>query len=89
MGQVNRVDAVKHAFERMKEFCSANAVVKEELVLVSDAFFPFPDSIDLIAAEGLKWIVQPGGSVQDEKVKEAAVKYGINMVMTHTRHFKH
>lgn len=89
MGQVNRVDAVKHAFERMKGFCAINAVAKEELVLVSDAFFPFPDSIELIAAEGLKWIVQPGGSVQDQKVIEAAGKYGINMVMTHTRHFKH
>ncbi len=89
MGQVNRVDAVKHAFERMKEFCAVNAVAKEELVLISDAFFPFPDSIELIAAEGLKWIVQPGGSVQDAKVIEAAGKHGINMVMTHTRHFKH
>lgn len=89
MGQVNRVDAVKHAFERMRDYCSTHSVLKEEMVLISDAFFPFPDSIDLIAAEGLKWVVQPGGSVQDEKVKEAAFKNGINMVMTHTRHFKH
>jgi phosphoribosylaminoimidazolecarboxamide formyltransferase/IMP cyclohydrolase len=89
MGQVNRVDAVKHAFERMNEFCSANEVRKEELILVSDAFFPFPDSIELIAAQGLKWVVQPGGSVQDQKVIEAAEQKGINMAMTHTRHFKH
>jgi phosphoribosylaminoimidazolecarboxamide formyltransferase/IMP cyclohydrolase len=89
MGQVNRVDAVKHAFERMNEYCRTNEVVKEELVLVSDAFFPFADSIELIAAQGLKWVVQPGGSVQDQKVIEAAAQKGINMAMTHTRHFKH
>jgi phosphoribosylaminoimidazolecarboxamide formyltransferase/IMP cyclohydrolase len=89
MGQVNRVDAVRHAFERMLDFCKSNAVNKDEVVLISDAFFPFPDSIEVISSYGIKWVVQPGGSVQDQKVIDAAARHGINMAMTHTRHFKH
>jgi phosphoribosylaminoimidazolecarboxamide formyltransferase / IMP cyclohydrolase len=89
MGQVNRVDAVKHALERMRE-CKARVDFSlSECVLISDAFFPFSDSIDLIAQFGIKWIVQPGGSVQDEKVFQAAKNNNINMVLTKRRHFKH
>ena len=89
MGQVNRVDAVKHAIERMLEYKSRIDFNIGSAVLISDAFFPFPDSIELIAKSGIKWIVQPGGSVQDEKVIEAANQNKINMVMTNRRHFKH
>lgn len=89
MGQVNRVDAVKHAIDRMLEYKSRVDFALSSAVLISDAFFPFPDSIELIAKAGIKWIVQPGGSVQDEKVIEAASKNNINMIMTSRRHFKH
>ncbi len=89
MGQVNRVDAVKHAVERMNAYKQINDFNIAEAVLVSDAFFPFADSIDLIAESGIKWIIQPGGSLQDQNVFEAARKNDINMVVTGHRHFKH
>ncbi len=89
MGQVNRVDAVKHAIERMFEYKSRIDFDLSTAILISDAFFPFPDSVELIAKAGINWILQPGGSVQDEKVIEAALKSNINMVLTNRRHFKH
>ncbi len=89
MGQVNRVDAVKHAVERMLDCKSRFNIDLSEVILVSDAFFPFADSVELIANYGIKWIVQPGGSVQDEKVFEAAEQKSINMIITGRRHFKH
>lgn len=89
MGQVNRVDSVKQSIERMLEYKSRNNIDLGNLVLISDAFFPFPDSIEVIADCGIKWILQPGGSVQDEKVFEMAARRNINMVITKRRHFKH
>ncbi len=89
MGQVNRVDAVNQALQRMKEFQQGKDINLGEIVLVSDAFFPFSDSVDLIAAAGIKWIVQPGGSTRDLSVFDAATKNNISMVITQTRHFKH
>ncbi len=89
MGQVNRVDAVQLAVQRLHEFKTRSDLQMDQAVLVSDAFFPFPDSVDLIAAAGIKWVLQPGGSVQDAAVIEAAQARKINMVLTHLRHFKH
>ncbi|MBC7741795.1 MAG: bifunctional phosphoribosylaminoimidazolecarboxamide formyltransferase/IMP cyclohydrolase [Bdellovibrionaceae bacterium] len=89
MGQVNRVDAVNQALHRMKEFCQGKIINMNEVILVSDAFFPFPDSIELIALAGIRWIVQPGGSNRDQLVFDAATKNKINMAITQTRHFKH
>ncbi len=89
MGQVNRVDAVEQALKRMDEFIQREKVILSEVVLVSDAFFPFPDSIDMISNKGIQWIAQPGGSVKDELVFEAVRKHNINMVVTQTRHFRH
>ena len=89
MGQVNRVDAVQQAVQRMNEFKARHNLDMSQVVLVSDAFFPFPDSVDLIAAAEIKWILQPGGSVQDAAVIEAAQNKNLNMVLTHLRHFKH
>lgn len=89
MGQVNRVDAVKQAIERMLEYKKRIDFDLSEAILISDAFFPFADSIELIAQYGIKWILQPGGSVQDEKVIEAAKSKNINMVISKRRHFKH
>ena len=60
-----------------------------ESVLVSDAFFPFADNIDAAAEAGIRYIVQPGGSKKDEEVIAACDKYGIAMVITGVRHFRH
>ena len=89
MGQVNRVDAVHHALTRMRDYMSRQNIKTENAVLVSDAFFPFADSIELIAEAGIRWILQPGGSVQDQNVIDAAKSKNINMVLTKRRHFKH
>ncbi len=89
MGQVNRVDAVKQAIERMLEYKNRFHFNLSHAILISDAFFPFSDSIELIAKSGIKWILQPGGSVQDENVFAAAKGKNINMVITKKRHFKH
>lgn len=85
MGQVNRVEAVQHAIDRMR----AHHTDLTHTVLASDAFFPFPDSIIKAADAGVKWILQPGGSVKDEEVINEAIKRNINMVITGTRHFRH
>lgn len=89
MGQVNRIDAVKQAIERMLAYKAKFDFDLSKAVLVSDAFFPFADSIELIANYGIKWVVQPGGSVQDEKVFAMAEEKKTNMVITNRRHFKH
>lgn len=89
MGQVNRVDAVKHAIDRMLDYKTRFNFDISQAILISDAFFPFADSVELIAKYGIKWIVQPGGSIQDSQVFEAAKIKNINMVITSRRHFKH
>ena len=102
-GQPNRVDALKKlAIPRAREnFISeqestAKVVDKkslkkefEELVLGSDAFFPFPDNIEEANAAGIRYIVQPGGSKRDSEVIETCNRYVISMVFTGTRHFRH
>lgn len=85
MGQVNRVDAVDQAIQRWQHFHGA----KREAVLASDAFFPFPDSVERAAKAGIKWIIQPGGSVKDELVFKRAEELGVGLVLTHRRHFLH
>lgn len=86
MGQVNRVDAVKSALQRWQDF---HPEYKGPVVLASDAFFPFPDSIEAIAEAGVKWVVQPGGSIKDEEVIKRAKELGVNMFFTGKRHFLH
>ncbi|MFD4716798.1 bifunctional phosphoribosylaminoimidazolecarboxamide formyltransferase/IMP cyclohydrolase [Streptomyces sp. NPDC058423] len=83
MGQVNRVDSAKLAVERAGEERAAGAYA------ASDAFFPFPDGLEILTAAGVKAVVQPGGSVRDEQVVEAARKAGVTMYFTGTRHFFH
>ncbi|MFD5684896.1 bifunctional phosphoribosylaminoimidazolecarboxamide formyltransferase/IMP cyclohydrolase [Streptomyces bacillaris] len=83
MGQVNRVDSAKLAVERAGEERAAGAYA------ASDAFFPFPDGLEILTAAGIKAVVQPGGSVRDEQVVEAAKKAGVTMYFTGTRHFFH
>jgi phosphoribosylaminoimidazolecarboxamide formyltransferase / IMP cyclohydrolase len=85
MGQVNRVDAVEQAFKRKESFHPG----AKNLVVASDAFFPFADSIELIHSCGAKWIIQPGGSIKDEEVISKAKQLGVTILMTGERHFKH
>ena len=81
-GQPNRVVSV-HLSQRIAGDNARGAV------LASDAFFPFPDNIELAAEAGISAIVQPGGSVRDEEVIAAADKAGLAMVFTGVRHFRH
>jgi phosphoribosylaminoimidazolecarboxamide formyltransferase/IMP cyclohydrolase len=81
-GQTSRVDAVKIAIERAGEEVKGS-------VLASDGFFPFRDSIDEAAKAGIVAIIQPGGSIRDKEVIDAANEHGIGMVFTGMRAFKH
>jgi phosphoribosylaminoimidazolecarboxamide formyltransferase/IMP cyclohydrolase len=83
MGQVNRVDSAKLAVERAGAERAAGSYA------ASDAFFPFPDGFEVLAEAGVKAVAQPGGSVRDELVVEAAEKAGVTMYFTGTRHFFH
>ncbi|MEY3734328.1 MAG: bifunctional phosphoribosylaminoimidazolecarboxamide formyltransferase/IMP cyclohydrolase [Actinomycetota bacterium] len=83
MGQVNRVDAARLAVSRAGEDRARGAVA------ASDAFFPFPDGLEVLLAAGVRAIVQPGGSVRDEEVIAAAEAAGASMYLTGTRHFFH
>jgi phosphoribosylaminoimidazolecarboxamide formyltransferase/IMP cyclohydrolase len=82
MGQVNRVDAARLAVERGGDRVRG-------AVAASDAFFPFPDGLQTLAAAGVKAIVHPGGSVRDDEVTEAASKAGLTLYLTGARHFAH
>ena len=82
-GQVNRIWATQHAIERAKDKFSG------DLVLASDAFFPFRDVVDYCAENDIKAIIQPGGSMRDEESIEAANMHGIPMMFTGMRHFLH
>ena len=88
-GQPNRVDSAKLACERAHEACERMGVEATGLVCASDAFFPFRDNIDTLAEYGVKAIIQPGGSIRDEEVIQAADEHGIAMVFTGHRHFRH
>ena len=81
-GQPNRVVSV-HLSQRIA------GEKAQGCVLASDAFFPFPDNIELAAEAGVTAIIQPGGSIRDDEVIEAANKHGIAMVFTGVRHFRH
>ncbi|MFP5069688.1 bifunctional phosphoribosylaminoimidazolecarboxamide formyltransferase/IMP cyclohydrolase [Pseudonocardia nantongensis] len=82
MGQVNRVDAAKLAVERAGDRARGT-------VAASDAFFPFPDGLEVLLAAGVAAVVQPGGSVRDDQVIAACAQAGIPMYLTGTRHFAH
>ncbi|QPJ61815.1 MAG: bifunctional phosphoribosylaminoimidazolecarboxamide formyltransferase/IMP cyclohydrolase [Candidatus Nitronauta litoralis] len=81
-GQMSRVDSARLAVEK------ANKDVKG-CVMASDAFFPFRDSVDAAAQSGITAIIQPGGSIRDQEVIDAANEHGMAMVFTGIRHFKH
>jgi phosphoribosylaminoimidazolecarboxamide formyltransferase/IMP cyclohydrolase len=83
MGQVNRVDSARLAVARAGEERARGAVA------ASDAFFPFPDGLEVLLAAGVRAVVQPGGSVRDAEVIAAAEAAGATMYCTGTRHFFH
>jgi phosphoribosylaminoimidazolecarboxamide formyltransferase/IMP cyclohydrolase len=83
MGQVNRVDSARLAVER------AGGDRAKGSVAASDAYFPFPDGLEVLIEAGVRAVVQPGGSVRDGETIEAATRAGITMYLTGTRHFLH
>jgi phosphoribosylaminoimidazolecarboxamide formyltransferase/IMP cyclohydrolase len=82
MGQVNRVDSARLAVSRAGDRAKGS-------VAASDAFFPFPDGLEVLTAAGVTAVAQPGGSVRDEAVIAAAAAAGVTMYLTGTRHFFH
>jgi phosphoribosylaminoimidazolecarboxamide formyltransferase/IMP cyclohydrolase len=87
MGQVSRVDAVRLAAMKADEHAEGKGTAGS--VMASDAFFPFPDGIEQAAEAGVEAVVQPGGSVNDEDVVEAANEHGMAMAFTGQRAFRH
>ncbi|MCB0376137.1 MAG: bifunctional phosphoribosylaminoimidazolecarboxamide formyltransferase/IMP cyclohydrolase, partial [Sinomicrobium sp.] len=84
-GQTSRVDALKQAIEKAASF-NFNL---EGAVMASDAFFPFPDCVEIACKAGIRAVIQPGGSVKDQLSIEYCNAHGMAMVFTGTRHFKH
>jgi phosphoribosylaminoimidazolecarboxamide formyltransferase/IMP cyclohydrolase len=84
-GQTSRVDALRQAIEKSKQF---NFSLKGA-VLASDAFFPFNDCVSLAHAEGIEAFIQPGGSIRDKDSIDYCLQHGLAMVITGMRHFKH
>tara|TARA_B110000967_G_scaffold139536_1_gene142497 strand:- start:993 stop:1484 length:492 start_codon:yes stop_codon:yes gene_type:complete len=85
-GQPSRLDSCKIALQKARLF-QKNKI--KNSIVASDAFFPFADGIKLLIANGVKIIVQPGGSIRDKEVIDTANKAKIKMVFTNTRHFNH
>ncbi len=81
-GLPSRVDSVKLAVEKAADRARGS-------VLASDAFFPFPDGIEAAAQAGVTSIIQPGGSIRDSQIIDAANEHGLAMIFTSTRHFRH
>lgn len=81
-GQTSRVDACDLAARKAKKRAQG-------AVAASDAFFPFPDGVEILARAGVTAVIQPGGSIRDKEVFAVAEKLGVKMVLTGTRHFRH
>lgn len=85
VGQTSRVDALRQALEKAKSF----GFDVKGCVMTSDAFFPFPDCVEIAADAGIAAVLQPGGSIKDQQSIDMANQKGIAMVVTGVRHFKH
>ncbi|WP_375447278.1 bifunctional phosphoribosylaminoimidazolecarboxamide formyltransferase/IMP cyclohydrolase [uncultured Fibrella sp.] len=85
VGQTSRVDALKQAIEKAHAF----GFSLDGAVMASDAFFPFPDCVEIAGQAGITAVVQPGGSIRDKDSIEYCNQHGIAMVTTGVRHFKH
>ncbi len=86
-GQVNRVWAARQCIDHARELIGGD--ILEGSVMASDAFFPFPDTVEEAHKAGITAIIQPGGSIRDQESIDKADEYGIAMVFTGMRHFKH
>ena len=84
-GQMSRIDSVKIAIRKIKEF----DLNLDNSIIASDAFFPFPDCLELASSHGVKSVIQPGGSKNDDEVIKVANKLGMSMILTSMRHFYH
>jgi phosphoribosylaminoimidazolecarboxamide formyltransferase/IMP cyclohydrolase len=84
-GQTSRVDALRQAIHKAESF---NFDLKGA-VMASDAFFPFPDCVEIAGNAGIAAVIQPGGSIKDELSIDYCNEHGISMVFTGNRHFKH
>ena len=82
MGQVNRVDSARLAVARAGNRAAGS-------VAASDAYFPFPDGFEILAEAGVRAVVEPGGSIRDDSVIEAARAAGVTLYFTGVRHFYH
>jgi phosphoribosylaminoimidazolecarboxamide formyltransferase / IMP cyclohydrolase len=85
VGQTSRVDALRQAIEKAKSF----GLSLDGCAMASDAFFPFPDCVEIAYEAGIKAVIQPGGSIKDQDSIDYCNANGIAMVTTGTRHFKH
>jgi phosphoribosylaminoimidazolecarboxamide formyltransferase/IMP cyclohydrolase len=89
-GQPNRIEALKQlAIPRALSTLGGDSRALGDCIMVSDAFFPFRDTVDECAKAGIKFIVQPGGSIKDQESIAACDEHGVAMVFTGVRHFKH
>jgi phosphoribosylaminoimidazolecarboxamide formyltransferase/IMP cyclohydrolase len=91
-GQMSRVDAMRIANWKAGEAAKAAGLsqsLAQGAVAASDAFFPFPDALHMAAEAGVRAVIQPGGSIRDKQIIEAANALGLAMVVTGTRHFRH
>ena len=84
-GQTSRVDALNQAINKAKSF----GFDLNGAVMASDAFFPFPDCVEIADSCGVKAVIQPGGSIKDQLSIDYCNQNNIAMVFTNTRHFKH
>jgi phosphoribosylaminoimidazolecarboxamide formyltransferase/IMP cyclohydrolase len=85
VGQTSRVDALRQAIAKAETFGFST----EGAVMASDAFFPFPDCVEIADKAGIKAVIQPGGSIKDQESIDYCDAHGMAMVTTGTRHFKH
>ncbi|MBM3427053.1 MAG: bifunctional phosphoribosylaminoimidazolecarboxamide formyltransferase/IMP cyclohydrolase PurH, partial [Bacteroidetes bacterium] len=85
VGQTSRVDALRQAITKAKEF----GFNLKGAVMASDAFFPFPDCVAIAHEAGISAVVQPGGSIKDQDSIDFCNTHGMSMVLTGVRHFKH
>jgi phosphoribosylaminoimidazolecarboxamide formyltransferase/IMP cyclohydrolase len=84
-GQTSRVDALRQAIDKARSF----GFDLNGAVMASDAFFPFPDCVEIAHHAGIKAVIQPGGSIKDELSIAYCNENNVAMVFTGTRHFKH
>ncbi len=84
-GQTSRIDALKQAIEKANHF----DFDLKGAAMASDAFFPFPDSVEIAGLAGITSVIQPGGSIKDQLSIDYCDAHNLSMIFTGTRHFKH